>query len=354
VKTCLNIFAILLIVTFVNTSKSITYSDIAQSLVQLHQAPIDGLAKLGEISESFQTSNKFLLEVRTGITNTCERLSTESVNVLAALNKKVSTYTDQNTELDSHVAGSKGEIEKSTEGQKAEVEKIKQAKEDITKGAINLLTRENDLNETINVLHRLKNIAQDELAGKVQIKTQMTGINVVSNNGVSFIQLSNLKEELKTIMKKTDTQAKSLISTLIMMADSDDGHYSDPKIVAKIMAILDKIIASNVEKKKNLNSEWNEQVKSLTAIFENAADMIMRLKEEVISHTNMIEVFNKEKSINNNDILFINKAIKRRQDRTAFHVEYCKNMNEKTEVYVKRYAATVVKVNELKTELSQA
>jgi hypothetical protein len=163
-----------------------------------------------------------------------------------------------------------------------------------------------------------------------------------------------LKEELKTIMKKTDTQAKSLISTLIMMADSDDGHYSDPKIVAKIMAILDKIIASNVEKKKNLNSEWNDQVLNLTLIFENAADMIMRLKEEVISHTNMIEVFNKEKSINNNDILFINKAIKRRQDRTVFHVEYCRQMNEKTEVYVRRYAATVVKVNELKTELSQA
>ena len=205
-KTCLNIFAILLIVTFANTSKSITYSDIAQSLVQLHDTPIDGLAKLGEISESFQDSNKFLEAAKTTVTDTCERLTSESQKIIGAFNKKVTDATEEVQTLTEEVIAAKKQIEKSEEAKKVEVAKIIESRTQIKNLSDNLVKRESDLNETINVLHRLKNIAKDELSGVSKINTEMKGINVVSNHGVSFIQKSNLKEELKSIMKNSIIQ----------------------------------------------------------------------------------------------------------------------------------------------------
>jgi hypothetical protein len=273
---------------------------------------------------------------------------------MGGLNKKVADSQEKVENLTKEVVAAKKEIENSAEAQKVEVAKIKEAAEQLHKQHVNLIKRESDLNETINVLHRLKNIAQDELSGTSKISTQMTGINVVSNHGVSFIQKSNLKEELKTIMKKSDTAAKSLISTLILMAANDDGHYSDPKIVAKIMAILDKIIASNVQKLKQLSSDFLAEKKNYTDIIENAANMVMNLQEGSIKDSFHVELYNKEISMFNNDIVFFQKALKRRADRSAFTEKYCKKQAEMAEVYAKRYSAVVLRVNELKSELGQA
>ena len=69
-----NIFAILLIVTFVNTSKSISYSDIASSLAQLHDVPTEASAKLNEVTESWADSHKSLDALIEVNSNMCEKL----------------------------------------------------------------------------------------------------------------------------------------------------------------------------------------------------------------------------------------------------------------------------------------
>jgi len=250
----LNIFAILLIVTFVNTSKSISYSDVAQSLVQLHDEPTEGLAKLNEVAESFADSHKNLDSVIEANQGMCERLEKMGNAVKAGLAARIKNAQGEIETLANQTEVNKKIIADNIAAEKAEVQKIKEAGAEIKKEATNLVKKEAELEETVNVLNRLKNIARDELAGKTKINTEMGQYKVVNNHGVSFIQRVNLKQELHGLLSKTHTASKALISTLIMMAANDDGHYSDPKIVAKIIAVLDKIINANETKKKQFEN----------------------------------------------------------------------------------------------------
>merc|ERR1712146_211011 len=127
------------------------------------------------------------------------------------------------------------------------------------------------MGETVNILERLKNVAKDELAGKTKITTQMGNYTVVNNHGVSFIERSNLKEELRSLLAKSETEGKSLISSLIMMTLTDDAHYSDPKIVRKILGVLNKIIAKNERKRKSLAGKLRISTRIQSSIVANGA-----------------------------------------------------------------------------------
>jgi hypothetical protein len=348
----LNIFAILLIVTFVNTSKSISYSDIAQSLVQLHDAPEAGLAALNSVSEGFADSHKTLESVAAVNLSTCESLESVQKTVSAGL---VAALKHANEQKESLAAGNLAHaavIKESAENQQDESQKIKEASAEIKKDSAELVKKENELDETVNVLLRLKNIARDELAGTTKITTEMGKYNVVSKHGVSFIQTSNFKQDLHSLLSKTHTASKSLISTLIMMANMDDAHYADPKIVAKILAVLDKIIGSNTLKKSNLASEFAKDTAMNQEMISNSVELIANLQEGSIKAEFGISLNNKEVLMYNRDIQSIQGAQARRESRNAFNANYCKQQKSMMELYQKRYADVASRVNELKAELA--
>ena len=351
-KTFLNIFAILLIVTFVNTSKSISYSDIAQSLVQLSDIPAEGLAKLNEVAEGFADSHKTLENVIAVNGDMCERLEAVQKTVAEGLAAALKNANTQIVALAAANTVSAGVIADNTAAQKDEVEKIKLAAAALKKEALNLIKKEAELGETVNVLERLKNIANDELAGKTKITTDMGKYKVVNANGVSFIQRANLKQELHELLSKTHTASKSLISTLIMMASNDDGHYSDPKIVAKIIAVLDKIIASNVLKRDNLKTDFAKESAMNQEIIENSAEMVISLKTSTIKTMFSVDLNNKEVLMYNRDIQSIKGAVLRRAGRNAFNKDFCAKQKLMMVTYQKRYATVAQKVNELKAEIA--
>ena len=347
-----NIFAILLIVTCVNTSKSISYSDIAQSLAQLHDVPAEGLAKLNEVAESFTDSHKNLEAVIAVNGDMCERLEGVQKTVLSAFAARGKATGVKIAALAASTTESRELIKINVESQKAEVLKIKEAAADLKKEALNLIKKEAELGETVNVLERLKNIANDELAGKTQIKTEMGKYKVVNANGVSFIQRANLKEELHALLSKSHTASKSLISTLIMIASNDDGHYSNPKIVAKIIAVLDKIIASNTLKRDNLKSEFAKDSAMNQEIIGNAAEMVQNLKEGSIKAEFRVELNGKETLMFERDLTYLAGAAKRRGDRIAFNSAFCAKQKAMMVVYQARYSNVAKKLQELKAEIN--
>merc|ERR1712222_104928 len=146
---------------------------------------------------------------------------------------------------------------------------------------------------------------------------------VVNNHGVSFIQRTNLKQELHGLLAKSTTASKSLISTLIMIAANDDGHYSDPKIVAKIIAVLDKIINSNSLKRNNLRTDFE--------------------KESII---------HKETNMLNREITLIEGAQTRRTQRSQFKSDICAKQSHMMAHYQRVYAQNAKRVEELKAEIS--
>merc|ERR1712166_833744 len=347
-----NIFAILLIVTCVNTSKSISYSDIAQSLTQLHDVPTEALGALNEVTESFADSHKNLEAVIAVNGDMCEKLEGVAKTVSAALAARVKATGVKIVALAASSKANTEIITTNVASQKAEVLKIKEAAADLKKEALNLIKKEAELGETVNVLERLKNIANDELAGKTKITTDMGKYKVVNANGVSFIQRANLKQELHELLSKTHTASKSLISTLIMMAANDDGHYSNPKIVAKIIAVLDKIIASNVLKRDNLKTDFAKESAMNQEIIENSAEMVISLKTSTIKTMFSVDLNNKEVLMYNRDIQAIKGAVLRRAGRNTFNMDFCAKQKLMMVTYQKRYASVAQKVNELKAEIA--
>ena len=348
----INIFAILFIVTCVNTTKSISYSDLAQSLVQLHDVPMEALASLNTVSEGFADSHKTLDSLAAVNLDTCARLEAAQHSVNKGLAQSLKNAHSQIEELGANNKVQAASIKHAADTEAEEEAKIKVAIADIKKEAKELVKKENELEETVNVLLRLKNIAQDELAGKTKITTEMGQYNVVSKHGVSFIQVSNLKQELHSLLQKSHTQSKALISTLIMMASNDDGHYSDPKIVAKILAVLDKIIASNTLKKHNLQGEFAKEKEANKQIIEMAGEMIINVMEGSVKAQSRMEINNKEVLMYNRDIQSIQAAQVRRKGRNEFNQNYCDEQMKMMKTYQTRYAEVASKVNEMKSELA--
>merc|ERR1712151_1248796 len=74
-------------VSIVNTNK-VTYSDVAQSLLQLHDSPNDAAANLQALRESFADSHKHLDNVVSVNQDTCKRLVAMNVRVANALRSR--------------------------------------------------------------------------------------------------------------------------------------------------------------------------------------------------------------------------------------------------------------------------
>lgn len=348
----LNIFAIILIVSFVNTAKSPSFSDIAQSFVQLHDAP-EGLAKLHEVTESFQNSHNNLEAVASMNQQTCEKLNQSNLNANNLLNKKIQLNMEAIQHKQNGLERANENIEHARKEQEVEQGKIKEAAEEIEKLHHELVSKENELTETMNVLYRLRDVANDELAGKTKITTEMGKYNVVNNHGVSFIQKSNLKQELSNIMNKTHTAAKSLISTLILLASNDDAHYSDPKLVAKVIAILDKIINENSNKLHHVENDFHKDTELQSQIIQASHGVVANLEDSLIKENFVITFNTKAIDQYNREIEFLRKALKRREDRAAAHAQFCKRQADMMATYERRYSEVSKRMNELRAEFSE-
>ena len=346
----LNIFAILFIVSIVNTNK-VTYSDVAQSLLQLQNKSGDANANLQALSESFQDSHK-ALEAVSGINqDTCKRLVAANVAVTVAIAKRVAAARQSVKKNNARIKISTHQIKYALKLQGIQAKKITDAKNIIAQSHVAFAKAEAEIEETVNILIRLKNIAVDELAGKTKITTEMGNYNVVNNHGVSFIQRTNMKEVLRKIMAKTEIEGKSLISSLIMMSLSDDAHYSDPKIVRKILNVLNRIIAKNENKRRGLKARLDRSTQIYGSIIANGFRTITNLEASKVKSQEIIELSNRKNAMMERDIEGLQRANTRRHDRAEFQREYCQRQQAMMATYQRRYAEVATRINDMRAGL---
>jgi len=349
----LNIFAFLFFVTFVKTTKKVsTYEDIVQSFVQIKQdLEVDSSAKVSEIFESFTESNKQLQEFQSAVESTCSHLE-ESNNAFSENNqKKLKALAEDLENLTNQSNALQNDIDSNLTNQEEENKKIQESQNAIKNAKDELHQKEMELVETIQVLHRLRNLAQDELAGNTKLETKMKDFSVVNEHGVSFIQKSNLKEELKNIVGKAQTAEKSLISSLILLASSDDGHYADPAAVQKILDVLDRILKSNEDRKAELQTEFENNVSSHSALISASEELLQNLKENAMKNQNQLESNSRLKLMYEDDITQHTTAGERRQKRFDFQKGICDKHRENAARNVEKYERTVEKLNELRSDL---
>merc|ERR1712032_1605352 len=302
----------------------------------------DGLAKLNEISESFAESNKILLAMQNTVETNCAKIDTQAEEFLKGISKKIEEFQGEVKNMETENAETQGNLKKN----------IEDAKDNIKKERDGITTKEADIIEVINVLNRLKNLAQDELAGKYKLETEMKNYTIVNNHGVSFIQRSNFKQELKGIMANTEATGKSLISSLILMTSLDDGHYADPKSVQKILDVLDKIIKRNEEKKNNLQSDFVKNTKEYREMIENSLDLLENMKESAIKAEFNVSNNHKMMAMYNQDIAYLNKVTGRRVSSQKFKNEICAKQKALATANLKKYAASQQKIAEIKNAIA--
>jgi hypothetical protein len=348
----LNIFAILLIIAFVNSNKMISYSDIVSSLVEL-SIDDNGITNINTIVENFQNSNSLLTNLKTSVTENCRKLVKNNDAHTFSLKEKVISYqksveklSNENKEITSQIQNDEGSV-------KSEVEKVRIAKADIQEAQKDALNKEKDILETVNVLKRLKYIAIDELQGIQQKTTEMHKFNVTIQASASFLQLPSFQQDLKGLLSKADSVNKGLISTLILLAQSAGKQtFANPETVKKIVAMIEKIIENSLTKMQGNIKAKDEKVKSYNEIVENSRNLITRLKEEIQRKVHTKASNEKEVVFYNNDIIFFNKALNRRFKRNTFNVGLCKEQTELVDKHYTRYVESLDKVNELRTQLA--
>ena len=316
----INIFAILFFaMNAVNSTKKVTnYDDIVSSFTQISDPSVDGLAKINEITESFAESNKMLLAMQATVNTNCDKIDIEAKAFIDGVNKKITEFEGEITNMKTENDEIAGNLKKNIAEQTEEVKKISDAKADIVKEKDSITTKESDIFEVIAVLHRLKNLAQDELAGTEKLSTNMKNFTIVNEHGVSFIQRSNFKQELHSIMSKPEATGKSLISSLILMVSYDDAHYADPKTVQKILDVLDRIIKKNEEKKDNLQIDYAANTKDYRDIIDNSMELLEKLKENAIKAEFNQSENHKNTAMYIRDIAYFKQTIVRRESSKKF------------------------------------
>jgi hypothetical protein len=347
----LNIFAIILFVSFVNTTKLVSYSDVVSSLLQLNDDPNVGLSNLNTIAEEFAASNKLLTDLKTITTENCSKVNSRSAERLENIKGQIESFNQDINRLRDVIAKINSEATYDEGAVKDEVEKIKKANADIKVAKQSAIEKEQAILETIQVLKRLKNLAQDELLGMQQKTTEITKFNVTITT--SFIQMNSFTEQLKSVMGKSETASKSLISTLILLVQSAGKQtYSNPETVRKILDLLDRIIADNQTKNRTNDQELLDSVKQYDSIINNSKELIARIREDIAKKLNDKSAAESNILMQQNDILFLQKAIARREKRNKFTSDICSGQASLIERHFAQYEKTLNHVNVLKSQLT--
>lgn len=347
----LNIFAILFIIAFVNSTKLVSYSDIVSSLVEL-SSDDNGLTNVNTIIENFKGSNDLLTKLKTSVSENCRKLTERGTTHIQSLNQKIISYQKTVEKLSSENKEITTQIQNDEESVKKEVEKVRVAKANIESASKEAINKEKEILESVNVLKRLKNIAIDELQGIQQKTTEMHKYNVTVLT--SFVQLPSFQEDLKGLLSKADSVNRGLISTLILLAQSAGKQtYSNPETVKKIVSMIEKIIQNSLNKMEENIKIRDENVKSYNEIVDNSRDLITRLKHDIQRKVHTKSSNEKEVVFFNNDIIFLKKALDRRVKRNTFSNGLCKEQSDLVNRHYNRYVETLDKVNELRSQLSQ-
>jgi len=333
----------------------VSFSDIVTNLIQLSDDNASGLSDINLIVENFKNSNSNLENLRTSMAENCSNLEKRGLEFTQKLtdsirrfNDQIGSLEEQNAQLDEQVVADRNSI---TE----EVEKIKSAQESLDNSMLEVLNSEKDIDENINVLRRLKNLAIDELQGMEKKVTQMDNFNVdkTLSSATSFIQTSTFQADLKGLLNKSDSMNRGLISTLILLTQSaSKSTYANPETVKKIVSLIENIIENSAAKKLEVNKNGIKRQENYSKIIQNSRDSVSRIESEMASNINTKFMNQKEIVFYQNDVIFFERSHTRREKRNQFTQDLCQKQVALLDVHSQRYHDTLSRVNQLKDEIS--
>lgn len=358
-RTYSTIISLILLVAFANATKSVSYSDIVYSLMELNDSTdtTQSLENLRKINVSFTESKEKLTEFDNKLRLRCKAAQTMGANKLQTRGNQLIALEQAKSEN----LAKQDSIRKAQEAAKnivvANQEEIRTLNKQIAEERAALRQSEKARAERYMIYRRLLNFVEDELASSAaQRKTEMGAINVDKSfsGKTAFVQLQRIRSDLTDISAKTaDPMAKSMITTLLMITqDSNKSLFVDQDLVSKVRSLISTLMDKEASSYAAEKEATDGKITLFESMIETKATEADRKKEEELM--NVAELASLEQAVKAIDyeIKSNNKAQEKQRKKNAVQDQICERQEDLIKLHLNDFALLETQFNDLKNNLA--
>lgn len=354
-RTYSTFISLIFLVACANATKSVTYSDIVYSLIELNQEvnPNEGLEHLKKVNVSFAESKEKLEALDTRLRKSC----TESQQYFQS---KLQNQGNQLVSLEKSKAQNLLRQTEVAEAQEKERKIVAQNTEEINRlnGKIAdekaaFLENEKKRAEKFLVYSRLRNFIQDELIGS-QRSTEMGAFNVDKSfsGKTSFVQFEHIKTDLAGIHAKTsDAFARTMITALISITQ-DKKFFVSKELVEKVQMLLNNLRRNEVHANEIEVQTLKTNKKSYKAIIKTIVEETERKSYEILGLASELSALQQNVKNFDSEILSFTKAQERQRRKITFHEQMCKKQDELINLHRKDFQSLEAQFQDLQNNLA--
>jgi len=331
-RTNSTIISLLLLVACANATKSVSYSDIVYSLMELNDdnKSLESFTKINlSLTESKEKLNTFDAKLKERCVmaqqSGSEKLQNQGRQIISLEESKIETSVKQ------------AEIRFAQEAAKtivaSSIEEIKKFNELMNSEKASYLTNEKKRAERYMIFKRLISFVEDELeSNEAQRKTKMDTINVDKSftGKTAFVQMERIRSDLTNISAKTaDPITKSIITTLLMITQSSNKYlFVNPELVAKIKNLIAQLMDKEQESDQAESKAVEKNVANYKAIITVKTRQADLKKQEEIM--NVAELASLEQTVRNieNEVKAYTRAQERQRKKNAIQDQMCQKQDQ--------------------------
>lgn len=340
-RTYSTIISLIFLVAFANATKSISYSDIVYSLMELNDNnTVKGLENLNKINVSFAESKEKLVALDARLKDRCAAAQQMGAHKLQSQgNQLIALQKSKNDFLEKQTAVRK-EQENAKQFVAAAQKEIEGLRETIASEKAAFLASEKRRAERYSIYHRLVSFAEDELTSNApQRTTEMGAINVDKSfsGKTSFVQFERIRSDLANISaKSSDPMAKSMITTLLMITQSSDKKlFANSELVQRVKSLIETLMSKEWDTNEAERQALVKNTDAYNAMINAKSEEADGQKDQELMH--VAELASLELSVRNseNEIKAYTKAQEKQRKKNSVQDEMC----QKQEAMLKLHKA---------------
>lgn len=355
-RTYSTIISLIVLVACANATKTVSYSDIVYSLMELNDNP-QGLENLGKINESLAESKKKLTQYDEKLKFRCQSTSTSGVQKLQAQGEQLVAIEqakkdnlDKQNSLRAAQEAAKNLVAKNQEDIRAFHAKVAAERAALEHS-------ERARAERYLIYNRLRTFVQDELtSGAPQRKTDMGAINVDKSfsGKTSFVQLERIRSDLTSIASRaSDPMTKSMITTLLMITQSEGKNlFVDQALITKVQGLLSTLMQKEADAFEAEKKAADNSIASFQAMIATLSEEVDRKNEEELM--NVAEVASlvlNFRSLENEVKSFTRKQEKQRK-KNAIQEDLCNRQEALIKLHANDFDLLESQFKQLKNNLA--
>lgn len=271
------VISLLLFVAFANSTKRVSYSDLVSSLAQVtHVEGADAI--IDAVRSSWGESLQNLQKYNQALANQCSGILTRANEKAENYQKNLQNIVQSIQEIQDNTDRLQNEVNGAQEEQQRQQSNIQALRDQVQNENVAVQQRVLAVVERDRVFRRLTNLIEDQLVGHVR-QSQMGGINVNREaSGFTFLEVHNQLKGLNA----SDPVVKSMISTLVLITQDQNGLFSSQETVARIRGLIENIVKKDRETVQRIREESANKIAELRRGISEASDAAQRFVESVM------------------------------------------------------------------------